>query len=660
MVRCLALFSLLFACDGLRKNEAFICNDASADPMCAVADAGPPATDLAVLEPPPYAPAPVDPDAGPGAPGSDRTCRPPALPRGQIRFVDALPALRFERPLWVGHDGASDKLYVVEKCRGIRVVDNGAAAEFLRLEPACRSEQGVLGLAFHPGYARNGRLFVYYSLEQPLRSIVSEFRAEDGRVDRASERVMLEVEQPFRNHNGGDLHFGPDGYLYIALGDGGSGGDPRRNGQRPSTLLGSMLRVDVDGPEPYGIPPDNPFATCAQVCGDGAVARPEVWAWGLRNPWRFSFDRANGELWAGDVGQDRREEIDVVVGGGNYGWNLREGLACFEADACRDDGLVPPVHSYGRGEGQSVTGGYVYRGPDLPELYGAYIFGDYETGRVWSFRRGDEDARLLADTDVAISSFGEDRAGRLHVASYDDGRILRIARAEESDTPLARTLSATGCFVDTAAHTFSADVEPYGLPVALWSDGATKRRGVAVPEGGEVGDEGTVLVKTFERDGRRLETRLLVHQPTGWQGLSYRWRDDQSDADLLDDALDADEWHFPSRAECDACHTAAAGHTLGLPARDWPRLDDDAAPVEIRARAYLHVNCANCHRPGGVAAAELDLRFEADGCEVPDKVLQAMLRRDMPGAMPPLGSARVDPTGTNIVAQWLRSRDCMR
>ncbi len=659
MVRCLALFVLLAGCDGLRKNTAFICADASADPVCAVADAAPPASDLALLEPPPYAPAPVDPDQGAAAQG-EPTCRPPVLPRGQVQLVDALPAQRFEKPLWIGHDGSSDRFYVVEKCRGIKVVEGGVVADFLSLQPACRSEQGVLGLAFHPGFAHNGRLFVYYSLEQPLRSIVAEFRAEDGRVDRASERVLLEIEQPFRNHNGGDLHFGPDGYLYIALGDGGSGGDPHRNGQRPSTLLGSMLRIDVDGPEPYGIPPDNPFASCAQVCGDGAVARPEVWAWGLRNPWRFSFDRATGELWAGDVGQDRREEIDVIVGGGNYGWNLREGLACYEADACRDDGLVFPVHQYGRSEGQSVTGGYVYRGAELPEFYGAYIFGDFETGRIWSFRRGDEEARQLADTDVAISSFGEDRVGRLYVASYEDGRILRLARAEESDTPLATTLSATGCFSDTAAHRYAAGVTPYSIPVALWSDGATKRRAVAIPEGGEAGDPGTVLVKTFERDGRRIETRLLVHQPTGWQGLSYRWRDDQSDADLLETGLEVDGWQFPSRAQCDRCHRGAADHMLGLPAREWPRLDDEAAPVETRARAYLDVNCAHCHRPDGVASAELDLRFEADGCEVPAKVLQAMLRRDMRGSMPPLGTSRVDPTATNVVAQWLQTRDCMR
>ena len=291
------------------------------------------------------------------------------------------------------------------------------------------NEEGLLGLAFDPAYTDNGHFYVYYSARPPRRSVLSRFsvRADDpDRADAGSEIVILEVPQPFANHNGGQIAFGPDGYLYVGLGDGGLAGDPEGNGQDTSTLLGSILRIDVgslDSGRGYSIPPDNPFAGVAG-------ARGEIWAHGLRNPWRFSFDRLTGELWAADVGQNDYEEVDVIRRGRNYGWDIMEGSRCFpiRTQACDTDGLEPPVAEYGHDEGCSITGGYVYRGTRLPSLYGAYVYGDYCSGNLWALRhdgsRVTEQIRL-AETRLRISSFGEDSSGEVYVLSID-GRIFRF------------------------------------------------------------------------------------------------------------------------------------------------------------------------------------------------------------------------------------------
>ena len=252
-----------------------------------------------------------------------------------------------------------------------------------------------------------------------------------------SEQVILEVMQPFGNHNGGTLAFGPDGYLYIGLGDGGSGGDPFNHGQNTSTLLGAMLRIDVSGAtvnEPYRVPTDNPFV------GVGAGARAEIWAFGLRNPWKFSFDPATGALWAGDVGQSDYEEVDIVERGGNYGWNVMEGLHCYPpgVQACDQTGLEPPVLEYTHAEGCSITGGYVYRGSRLPSLAGAYVYADYCSGRIWGLRHDGTavtEHRLIADTDLQIPSFGTDERGNLYVLAFD-GHIYRFAAPAPPATPV--------------------------------------------------------------------------------------------------------------------------------------------------------------------------------------------------------------------------------
>ena len=331
--------------------------------------------------------------------------------------------------------GDHARLFVVEQAGRIRIVRNGAvAATFLDIVPRVGSggERGLLGLAFHPRYAENGRFFVNYT-DPAGDTHISEFRAQPASSDSAdpgSERQLLFVVQPFPNHNGGGLAFGNDGRLYIALGDGGSGGDPFGNGQDLGTPLGKILRIDVDGGAPFAVPLDNPF-----VGTPGAF--PAIWAYGLRNPWRFSFDRATGDLMIGDVGQNAVEEVDVGLtsrrGGENYGWNIMEGSRCFDPPAgCSSSGLTLPVVEYSHGDGCSITGGYVYRGCRMPGYHGTYFYGDYCTALVRSFRLQNGAAAdqrdwtsALSRGVEAISSFGVDADGEIYIVDHT-GELYRV------------------------------------------------------------------------------------------------------------------------------------------------------------------------------------------------------------------------------------------
>jgi glucose/arabinose dehydrogenase len=378
--------------------------------------------------------------SGPSAPDENRAAgptssRPNAPDLGGIRLGLVPVASGLEAPLFATHAGdGSDRLYVVEQTGAIRIVEDGGvrAQPFLDLgdDIVAGGEQGLLGLAFHPGYPRNGRLFVNYT---DLRgdTVVAEYRRAPGdplRAHPSAARVLLAIDQPFVNHNGGALAFGPDGYLYVATGDGGSAGDPLGNGQALDTLLGKLLRIDVDsdGSGAYGIPSDNPF-----VGRDDA--RAEVWAYGLRNPWRFSFDAGTSTLWIGDVGQSDAEEINrapAAAAGLNYGWNIMEGTSCYEPpEGCEHSGLEQPVATYTHAEGCSVTGGYVYRGSRYPSLAGVYLFADYCSGTIWGFdaaRASPSQPVELLSTDRALSSFGVDRAGELYVTDLAAGELLRI------------------------------------------------------------------------------------------------------------------------------------------------------------------------------------------------------------------------------------------
>ena len=351
------------------------------------------------------------------------------------------PAIRLTRvasglsmPTDIQHAGdGANRLFLVQQGGRIHILKGGAVAPapFLDISSRTRGggERGLLGLAFPPEYARKRHFYINYTNLQG-HTVIARYRTTSNPdvTDPASEQILLTIDQPYSNHNGGQLRFGPDGYLWIGMGDGGSGGDPQNNAQSKQSLLGKMLRVDVESDlTQVRIPPDNPFV------GDSSY-QPAIWALGLRNPWRFSFDRATGDLWIADVGQNRAEEIDFQPaanrGGENYGWSLMEGLECYRP-ACSAAGLVLPVLEYGRSEGCSVTGGFVYRGSRSPALRGTYLYGDYCSGRIWGLRREGERwvNRLLLDTELAISTFGEDEAGEVYVAGHGGGTVDVITGA---------------------------------------------------------------------------------------------------------------------------------------------------------------------------------------------------------------------------------------
>lgn len=366
----------------------------------------------------------------PGCGGNSAT--PPSASIALQPLVSGLNSpLGLEQP----GDG-SNRLFVVQQGGAIRIIQNGAVLPQPFLDISSKivtgGEMGLLGLTFHPGFAQNHKFYVNYvrSSGGQLQSVIAEYQvssSDPNLADPASERILLTVDQVgnFPNHKAGQLAFGPDGFLYFGLGDGGSEGDPFGNGQNTQTLLGKMMRIDVNNTSPglqYAIPPDNPF-----VAGGGM---PEIYAFGFRNPWRFSFDRATGRLFAGDVGQDNFEEVDIVQKGGNYGWNVMEGMHCFNpASGCNMAGLTLPIAEYSHSEGDAIIGGFVYHGSALQGLQGAYIFGDLSTGKIWELVETSPNQwtrTLLAETGLTISSFGQDQNGELYVVDIGGGRVLRI------------------------------------------------------------------------------------------------------------------------------------------------------------------------------------------------------------------------------------------
>jgi glucose/arabinose dehydrogenase len=360
----------------------------------------------------------------------------------EVVLTDAFPSLTFPAPVGLQHAGdGTDRLFIVRQAGYIVVVENTPdateAKTFLDIDSLVESggELGLLGLAFHPSYDTNGYFYVDYTRASPLRTVISRFKVSASNpdsADPASEVVLLEILQPYTNHNGGQLAFGPDGYLYIALGDGGSGGDPGNRAQDRTTLLGKILRIDVDTPGDtlnYSIPPTNPYA------GNTDGSREEIFAYGLRNPWRFSFDALTGAGWVGDVGQGEWEEVDTLTAGGNYGWRLKEGNHCYTPPTGCDTipGLIDPVWEYSHSTGGcSITGGFVYRGAMNPSLVGKYLFGDYCSGKLWALDTngaGEWTAVLLLDSPYSFTSFGIDRHNEVYICTAS-GRIYRIASLE--------------------------------------------------------------------------------------------------------------------------------------------------------------------------------------------------------------------------------------
>ncbi len=406
-----------------------------------------------------------------------------AFGSAQPKLELQLFASGFTRPVDIAHCGDS-RLFVVEQRGIIWALDSAGQRldTFLNLMARVRStanEQGLLGLAFAPDYAQSGHFYINYTRQPDGATVVSRFSVSTNNSNRAnadSEQVLLTQSQPYNNHNGGCLKFGPDGYLYIGLGDGGSGGDPQNYAQNPASLLGKTLRIDVrNAPpgQPYGIPPDNPFA------GNSAF-RPEIWSWGWRNHWRFSFDRLTGDFWAGDVGQNAREEVNFEpagAGGRNYGWRCYEGTAPYNTSGCQPaSAYTPPIFEYANPLlGRSVTGGFVYRGAKHPDLYGYYLFADYVSGRWWATRQVAPDsfhtALLGVFTPSQISTFGEDRSGELYVAALSQGTLYRIRERCSDFQVRLEILEQPLCFNTPGgilAARLSGGKPPYTF---AWADG---------------------------------------------------------------------------------------------------------------------------------------------------------------------------------------------
>ncbi len=352
----------------------------------------------------------------------------------KVQFEPVHKSLIFDEPMQVLFNGIeNDTMYVVEKKGVVQAANMNRETKkksvFLDIEDRVGSkhdEEGLLSLVFHPNYKENGELYVWYTAQKPRRGVLSKFTKEvdETTIKSSSEEIVLEVPQPWGNHNGGTVLFGPDGYLYLGIGDGGAANDPYNNGQNKNTLLGTVIRIDVNSSvlesdstkqSPYIIPPDNPLVGQKD-------AREEIWSWGLRNPWRMSFDRETGMLWTGDVGQNSWEEIDILEAGKNYGWNVREGLHDFHNDDPKDPEMVDPVHEYGRRKGGSITGGYVYRGTKIPDLVGSYLYGDYLSERIWSLSQNEDgtytETQIAKKTPLAISSFSETPSGEILVCGF--------------------------------------------------------------------------------------------------------------------------------------------------------------------------------------------------------------------------------------------------
>lgn len=617
-----------------------------------------------------YTVAPSGLDARPGNATCLAKTRPPATTN--VTLERSFPNLTFRSPLLaIQAPGDDSKWYVVEKRGSIRVFDNddntNSTETFVDISGkiVADGEKGLLGLAFHPDWKNNKNVFLSYTLPpggQPI-SIVSKFTIENSIIDTDSEVELLRLPQPYGNHNGGDIKFGPDGFLYISFGDGGSGGDPLKHGQNKDTWFGSMLRIDVDKSENgknYAIPIDNPFAQ-----NGGA---PEIYAWGLRNVWRFSFDTGSGTLWAADVGQVKFEEVSIIERGGNYGWSQKEAFECYDAaPPCDKLPFIDPIIAYPRNEGKSITGGYVYRGSALPTLVGKFIFADFTSFVIsavaYDSITGKPKKEDLLNAGFRIASFAQGNDGEVYALDFSGGRFMKLKGPVEQNSDFPALLSETGCMDPNDVTKVGPGLIKYDVNAPFWSDGAAKTRYMALPDGEKITLNtdgkfvfpiGSVLVKEFSIDNKRVETRLMMrHEDGDWGTYLYEWNDDFSDAKLLlaektKTLSTGQQYNFPSRADCLTCHTTAANRVLGLEVAQLNKtmnykstlrisnqittlrtigvLDDELGEIttlekladpfgdeelDKRARSYLHTNCASCHLDGNDLRVDFDFRFTA-------------------------------------------------
>jgi uncharacterized repeat protein (TIGR03806 family) len=641
-------------------------------------------------------------------------CTAGARPSVGFGTAPALGEQTFVQPIEMVPIPSEGSTFYVAERKGVikRASTSGTSTVFADLRTKINSsagEAGLLGIALHPKFAQNGLVFLAYTSPSSTAAanqaqVIARGKSNDGgrTLDLSSVVELIRFDDPYWNHNGGKVAFGPDGFLYAAFGDGGSGGDPQNNGQNKNSLFGKIIRIDVDRGNPYAIPADNPFAS-----GGG---KPEIYAYGLRNTWRFSFDRE----------------------GGNYGWNKQEGKHCYSGASCVVAGAIPPVVEYDHSQGYSVTGGFVYRGSAIPELRGQYLYGDYGSGKVWAIPANEAaPTPKVIFNSASLSSFAEDNAGELYVLDYSAGKVKKIVATATSGATLPQKLSQTGCFVAGNPQVPTDKLIPFEVNSPLWSDNAEKNRWLAVPAGQKIrvladGDwdlpNGSVLVKEFRLGGKRIETRLFVRHTDGsWAGYTYEWNDAQTDATLLPDGktkvIAGQPWTYPSRSQCMGCHNASAGFSLGLETAQLNRvvayagegrqnqlerfadLGLFAAPLPAnppalptptstaatdaeRARSYLHANCAFCHRPEGPGRGDQDLRFsrtfaQTKLCNVTPQsgdlgiagaklvvpgdssksLLSVRMHRTDDKRMPPVGSAIVDGKGSSIIDGWIESLD---
>lgn len=685
-----------------------------------------------------------------GCGGADvASCTAPQRPLDlHFEVSDPFPELvGFAQPVGLYQAAAlPERMFVLEKAGRVLAFDvrnPGAGVHVvadLSARVRARKECGLLGLAFHPGFERNGQVVLSYCAATDgtrLRYARYAYDFASATIDVDSEDVFLELPTPRNMHQGGQVRFDPRGYLLTAVGDTGPHRDPDGHAQNPGDLLGDFLRLDIDGGRPYAIPPDNPFAESGALAGRG---RPEVYASGFRNPWSFSLDRETGEIWSGDVGFETTEEVDWVRPGRNYGWPLMEGPRCREDCAGRD--LTPPVASFRNRGNSAVIGGYVYRGEGIAGLTGAYVFADFGGGALYAIfdPYGSAETRVIhGSTGLTPSAFHEDPAGELYFTDIGKGRIHQLVPStRRADDGFPRTLGDTGCvsFGTNGRPAPAGGAVAFDVRMPLWSDAADKTRYVnaagmqasITAEGDLDFPIGTVLVKLFERGGELLEGRLLVHHEDGaWAGYSYEWDPGSNDALLLEEGktkpVGTGTWTYPSREDCFACHTSAAGFALGpeldqLAAAKGPsaspgQSDEPPDPVpwaeslkraepfawrqqegddEHWVRSYLHANCSHCHRPGGAANADIDLRLRTNAagdplpldamqiCDVPPTagdlgiagaallapgaperslLLQRMAVRGE-GQMPPLARDQVDALAMERVARWIAGLSACR
>ena len=705
-------------------------------------------SDPVVAPPPP-------PPPGPPVRQSNTSCLAVEQPvaAGSYQLTNTQPDMPFMRAITkiVQAPNQPDRWYLLSEGGRLAMFDADAPdklVDFLLFrEPVTAPGAGgfgqALGMVFHPNYPATPEVFVYYvgDNEGELKSVIERVTLDDlDKPVNPTRDVIFTLGQIGIDHKGGDIRFGSDGYLYLALGDGARGyAGQGELSQQLTNLYGTMIRIDVSaGGSGYTIPPENPFfgnPTCA--AGETGQSCPEIIAWGLRNPFRWSFDASN-RIWFGDVGAATYEEVSQLQVGGNYGWPCKEATHDFQPQFCSaDDVLIPPVWEYPHEDGNvAVIGGFVYSGSLLPELQGRYVYADFLSGRIWALTEkpdGTYSNELLLDSDALIPTLEQGLDGEIYVGNRADGRVDRLEPqgAAAVDT-IPQKLADTGCFDSASPTSVVSGVVPYDINTRFWSDGAEKERFLALPDGTaiDVNEEDdwnfpdrSVLIKNFRLDSKLIETRLLMkHAGGSWGGYTWEWNDAETEATRVVGgkirAVAGQEWIYPSENQCTFCHTSAAGIALGPETAQMNKVVSYPAPINVtgnqielldelgyftspqpaadtlpaivnaadsaadpgeRARAWLHANCSNCHRPGGPTPSTMNWLHTADlsatnACDaVPGNslgidnariiapgdparsVLITRISTRGENMMPPLGSNVIDNEGVALITDWITS-----